>query len=242
MRVQAFTTLLAILFIGCTRGSNPTPTEPVLPQELVAVPDSGVTGYPVKITGMKFHPIHSQNHIHFPGVAEGFRADSGNVNEIYTYVPIEAVSGPIRIEHGEGWGVVKMFTVQQEWSGGVVVLPFNLPGRVTEMESLIYDDLQRRFVGWSARVSGDSVFLTRSAVITENRYTTELLFINRGSGQLPYLARCSFRVTYDTGGTFTTLLEEAVIKVDSWNLHGIVSGRVLGRVWGAKFSFWFNFQ
>lgn len=240
----AYILTLTILLAGCKGEDSPLTPIPNNPSELTAHPDSGVIGYPIRLTGMTFQPTHFQNLIKFAGTNDSFRADSGTITEIYTYVPLEAQTGMITVEHSEGVGIVKTFKVAQEWSGGIAVLPFNLPGSVTEAESQRYDDGLRRFIGWTAKVSHDTVVLTNSVLITENRYTWELVFIQVGNGQLPVLVQAISRINYDTGGSTTTLLDAGMIKIDSWNLQGVVSGRVFGRLWGPfmKFSFWYSFQ
>ncbi len=211
---------------------------------LVVTPDSGTAGTRIKIFGMKFLPSAGQNEIYFEGV-EPFRPDSGSADTLYSYTPFEASSGSIKVTYWghDTIGVFPYFKfIAQCDTTAICVLPYDLNVVLTEQSALQvfpgwYDER-----AWSGEIRGDTVIISRQYEFLDSGVTRVIKFLYTDEHSLPQLVSSVFRNVNDTR-TICDTLTVGIIKIQDWDTSGVVSGRVIDKVWGVhNYIFWYDFR
>jgi len=243
--------MLFLLVIFCTEDiktiSSGDTELPPYEKQLDVIPKNGAAGIKLKIFGMKFDRdiIYA---IEFEDV-EPVRPDSGCFDTLYVTTPFEAKSGfgfiKIHQRDIDTVGVVENFFYYRECdTSWLCILPSNLNYKITEYLASItntYLYTPPDFKGWSAVKKADTVVISRYYESGEHDFEYTIKFQHLNNNDLPLLLEATHK-RYGDSGTFSGFMDVGVIKIQDWDINGIISGRVLGKAWGwYNYSFWYDF-
>lgn len=240
--ITVFVSTFALIFLSCCEKDKTAiiksiPEEPC-PHVLSVYPDSATVGTRLMISGMEFDINPAKNQILYNSPYL-FMADSGTVDMIYTTVPLEAQSGAVTVISGSDTGIVENFTFVKECEDSTVcVVHFNLNSRVTKTSSLLnagFGITQE----WSALVENDTVTVFRKVTSGIMSNSQIFKFKNDQYTELPNLLSAKFILEAEYPTEYE--IETGIIKIQDWNLSGIISGRVLIES-GFKVDFWYDFS
>jgi len=221
---------------------------PPYEKKLKVLPQNGAAGIKLKIFGMKFDKDIIYG-IEFEDV-EPVRPDSGCFDTLYVTTPFEAKPGfgfiKLHQRDIDTVGVIENFFYYRECdTSWLCVLPYNLNYDVTEhLASITFTNLYSPpdFREWSAVKKADTIIISRYYEGYESDYEYTIKFQHLNNNDLPVFIEATHKRFGDTG-TLSGTMQVGVIKIQDWDINGIVSGRVLGKVWGwYDYSFWYDFS
>ncbi len=251
MRKTRLIKLLSFLIVCCwvvsckkdlTPVSNQIPGENKAFVDIKVSPDSGTVGTILQITGKKFDPSVSLLSITFNDT-EPFRVDSGKGDTIYTYVPFEAQSGKITLDVYEVdtlWVSNDFRVIQQCDTSKICVLEYDLKQPITQKSANNLPD-NYNAEAWKAEIVGDTVIISRYIDASEYGITHILSFLCQ-KNNLPEHLEIK-RIVHEDTGTRESTMDRGVIKIQDWDTSGVISGRVIGKLWsGFNYSFRYDFN
>ncbi len=238
--------LFVQVFISCEKNYDPvTGTNNTIennaPKQLEIFPKKGGIGTKIEISGLNNRQYEFGIRVIFQD-SLSLRPDSTNKNKIYAYVPFKAKSGEIKVTSQRDTGIVSFFGVTDSCSDVFCVKEWDLNYSVTKENSAMYNFLGG-LVYWQGEIKGDTIIQTLiNSVGDISDYKKELKFVETPNNNLPTFISGDTR-SYP-GGSIRIKIESAIIKIQSWDLNGIVAGSVLYNVCGTYFfneKFWYDF-
>jgi len=253
MKNLFYLALLSIFLIHCEKDyapifnpENNQKQKIYIPLEVF--PDSGKVGDVLQISGMKFQSKYSIlllfNHKYY------YYPDSILDNILLIHIPFEGIYDSLFIWEyfsPETIGVISDFHFIAECdTDEICLLSYNLNTPLTAHQAMQTGGGLKE---WSVDKSNDTVTVDRSfPTLVELAITQRCVFKSLGNNLLPELIDCYFIEHQDFGRNDTLRLYAGIIKIQNWDITGILSGRVIGRArtkskqisGQADFAFWYD--
>jgi len=244
--------LLALMLcqMACSDlGSQSTPDQRKEPALTInASPSSGRIGTTVTLTGTHFILPSRYNAVRFTGGDE-LAADSGSASVLYTYVPFGASTGPIHVALGDGRRATSdPFSVTEACdSTHLSVVPYDISPPVTARDSFVVDRMGVT-QAWHVTLQHDTVHLRRRYFSGDDITDIDLFVLDHGTGKLPTPVLLTVTRIMDVASEPPRIdtVRVGLLKIQDWNLAGILSGRCFTKDWrwvgNSTFSFWVDMR
>jgi hypothetical protein len=173
-----------------------------------------------------------QYFIEFPGADDYLLSDSTKDSTTYTFVPFGARSGFIVVAKVGGTdqvGQTGQFDVLENADTlALVAVAYDIVPAIAAVESSVVDRMGFRRP-WRAVRSGDSVHLSQAYSSGEEYREYHLVLVDRGAHQLPSVIAIWVYVQPDYPGSWTETFTTGLLKIQEFNVGGIIAGRFFGR-------------
>ncbi len=228
-------------------GSQSTLPEEIEPDIVInASPSSGRIGSVVTLTGTHFVLPVRYNAVRFTGGDE-LAADSGSASVLFTHVPFGASNGAIHVALGDGGlATSNVFIVTEVYdSAHFSIVPYDLASPLTARDSFVVDGMGVT-QAWRATSGHDTVHLRRRYFSGDDITDFDLFLRDRGTGALPtpILLTVTRKMDVLSEPPRIDTVRVGLLKIQDWNLTGILSGRFFTKDWrwlgNSSFSFWID--
>jgi hypothetical protein len=180
-------------------------------------------------------------------------ADSVRGDTIYSYVPYihfaplyRELKIQAQIDSAQYYDIDTVYVFPNTCQNGVCI-SWNDLKNINENDSHYWGKI------WTGETNQDTVILTHIMPFGDDGTATrELKLISNSHGELPEFISFERRVFEVHHGGFTDSLRNGLIKIQDWNLNGIVSGYIFPEliedfwsdydIWPKKIVFWFDFS
>ena len=176
-------------------------------------------GFAIAITGAKFNNSQYDYHVIFPDSTTLY-PNSISEDTMFVIVPYVTQSGTLKVTsyNFEAEGLI---TILNDCKQGVCVEDWDLNYTITEKNSWTpspfgYD------LKWSVQSCGDTIFIKKEGRGPNYDMHRDIYFLNDSSNTLPNFIEGEIYI-YGSGSAFYQI-DRAVIKIQDWNIHGILSG------------------
>ncbi|HCL00403.1 MAG TPA: hypothetical protein DHW42_09920 [Candidatus Marinimicrobia bacterium] len=227
------------LLLFCCKPNSPLNNKDNI---LTVSPDHGTIGTKVKIFGRSFEDNRSAYTLMFSNASDWIRPDSILNDTIYACVPFTATSGPIEIVSATGSLIVEDFTISNYSLDEIVICWSDLNYQITkEMSSITWTPENPKT--WTVEKIADTI-----KVFGEHHpgdYSTyhRLTLLDKGSGNIPEIISACTVYKPDYPDSTIYLLERGILKIQDWDIDGIICGRLFSDPWKFNnYSFWHNFK
>ena len=205
-------------------------------------PDHCTIGTKVKIFGRSFEDNSSAYPLMFSNASDWIRPDSISNDTIYACVPFTATSGPIEIVSTTGNLIIEDFTISNYSLDKIVICWSDLNYQITkEMSSTTWTPENPKT--WTVEKIADTI-----KVFGEHHpgdYSTyhRLTLLDKGEGNLPEIISACTVYEPDYPDSTIYLLERGILKIQDWDIDGIICGRLFSDPWKFNnYSVWHDFK
>lgn len=228
--VVFFSYLLTLVSNGCSDHGSPVP--PVIqieqPIALVVQPDSGRVGAPIIIRDSLFK-VSRTYVIQFPGADDVLVVNCNSASTLQTFVAFGAVSGQIAVDIDGHLGFTQPFNVTGEVDTlALSVTGLDISSPLTPGDSSVIDRMHFRRT-WYADIAGDTVHISRGYSTGDEYFEIHFVLLNIAPGVLPRLLKVWTYTKPDYPGSWADTVRTGVLKVQDWNMNGVMSGRFFGK-------------
>lgn len=209
---------------------------------LTISPDHCTIGTKVKIFRRSFEDNRSAYTLMFSNASDWIRPDSILNDTIYACVPFTATSGPIEIYNANSNLIIDDFTISNYSLDKIVICWSDLNYQITKEMSFTTWTPENPKI-WTVEKVADTI-----KVFGEHHpgdYSTyhRLTLLDKGRGNLPAIISAYSLFKPDYPDSTIYLLERGILKIQDWDIDGIICGRLFSYPWKFNnYSFGYDFK
>lgn len=210
--------------------------------EIEIISNNKKIGSIIRITGFDSLLKRTDYLLAFSGVDYKLYPDSVNNYNLYTHIPFGAITGQLKILVKNEVIFSDTIIVSEESPDSVIIKWFDLSYEINERDAFL--EGFSGLLAWQGTLSEDTVSFSITGLCgDECNFIIELKLKEVQSLDLPeFVSLIRTRSDYYSG-IETDTLKAGIVKIQDYDLAGVVSGKVFSEYWEPRgLTFWYDFS